>query len=90
MVFRRGIERGLNVDTPRGGQHWPSSGDGASLLWKKDQKKEKKKSTSDVINSIIASRRPLATLEVCWPWNVLSRIISRHHCIVRITTAKIP
>src|SRR5580698_7704602 len=61
---------------------------GDRLLWKKAQKKEKKKSTSDVINRIIPHRIPLATIEVWSPWKVLSRLMSRHHwmhVIVRIT-----
>ena len=26
------------------------------------------------------SRMPLSTLRVCFPWNVASRVTSRHHC----------
>ena len=44
-----------------GGQIDPSSGVGASLLWKKAQKNEKKKATSEVINRIIPRRRPVET-----------------------------
>jgi hypothetical protein len=46
---------------PIGGQQHPSSGVGASLLWKNAQKKAKKKHTSDKINNIIPHRSPLAT-----------------------------
>jgi hypothetical protein len=46
---------------PTGGQQQPNSGVGANLLWKKAQKKAKKKHTSDKINSIIPQRSPVAT-----------------------------
>lgn len=62
-----------------GGQFIPSSIEGDSLLWKKLQKKEIKKNTSDTINKIIPQRNPIVTLKVCSPWNVPSREISRHH-----------
>ncbi len=72
---------------PTGGQQHPSSGVGASLLWKKAQKKAKKKQTSDKINKIIPHRRPLATYEVWAPINVASRTTSRHHWnIVNVIT----
>ena len=51
-----------------GGHIHPSSGVGARLLWKKDQKKAKKNSTSEAINRIIPQRSPLATLDVWNPW----------------------
>jgi hypothetical protein len=35
-----------------------------NLEWKKAQKKDKKKNTSDVINSIIPHRNPLTTIFV--------------------------
>lgn len=44
-----------------GGQQHPSSGVGASLLWKNAQKNAKKKHTSDRINRIIPQRRPFVT-----------------------------
>jgi hypothetical protein len=47
-----------------GGHCSPNSMVGESLLWKKAQKKEKKKSTSDVINRIMPHRIPLVTIEV--------------------------
>ena len=62
-----------------GGQIEPSSGVGAKLLWKKAQKKEKKKATSEVINRIIPRRSPDETGDVWCPIKVLSRITSRHH-----------
>ena len=78
-VFKRGTENGLIGVIPTGGQVHPSSGVGANLLWKKDQKNAKKNNTSDAINKIIPHRIPLATLDVWCPWNVASRTTSRHH-----------
>ena len=52
-VFRSGTRNGFNGVIPVGGHVTPISTDGASLLWKKAQKKAKKKQTSDVINKII-------------------------------------
>jgi hypothetical protein len=60
-VFKRGTLKGLIGVIPTGGQQQPSSGVGARLLWKKAQKKAKKKHTSDKMNRIIPHRRPLAT-----------------------------
>jgi len=45
---------------------------------KKDQKKPKKKQTSDVINNIILIRIDFVVPILCWP-EFLSRVISRHH-----------
>lgn len=42
----------------------PVSIEGVKLLWKKAQKKEKKKSTSEIINRTIPMRKPLVTLIV--------------------------
>ena len=41
-VFRRGTWNGLNGTIPVGGQQFPISTVGESLLWKKAQKKRKK------------------------------------------------
>lgn len=60
-MFNSGTLKGLIGVIPIGGQQHPSSGVGASLLWKNAQKKAKKKHTSDRIKSIIPHRRPLAT-----------------------------
>lgn len=60
-VLSSGTLNGLIGVMPMGGQQHPSSGVGASLLWKKAQKNAKKKHTSDRINRIIPHRRPLAT-----------------------------
>jgi len=38
-----------------------------------------KKRTSEVIKRIIPHRSPRATAEVCKPWKVPSRVMSRHH-----------
>lgn len=67
-VFNKGIWKGLKGLIPKGGQRAPSSIAGARLLWKKAQKKERKKSTSEVINKIIPQRRPFPTKLVCNPW----------------------
>ena len=64
MVFNRGTWIGLNGEIPWGGHIIPSSMVGASLEWKKAQKKEKKNNTSEVINRIMPHRIPLATFSV--------------------------
>lgn len=78
-VFSRGTSRGLRGVIPVGGHWLPSSGVGARLEWKKAQKNPRKKNASDVMKRIIPYRRPFWTVGVWWPWNVLSRTISRHH-----------
>jgi hypothetical protein len=67
-VFKRGIWKGLKGLIPAGGHALPISTAGARLLWKKAQKKETKKRTSEVINKIIPQRRPTPTMFVCKPW----------------------
>jgi hypothetical protein len=62
-----------------GGHIIPISILGDKLLWKKAQKKEIKKNTSEIINKIIPQRRPFETKIVCLPCIVPSRQISRHH-----------
>lgn len=64
---------------PAGGQNAPISGAGESLLWKNAQKKDTKKSTSEVMKRIIPHRSPYVTGEVWWPCMVPSRAMSRHH-----------
>ena len=66
-VFSRGIAMGFSGLIPSGGQLAPTSIVGASLLWKNAQKKEKKKSTSEDMNSIIPCFNPVCTLCVCRP-----------------------
>lgn len=78
-VLSSGTSRGLSGVIPVGGHWLPSSGVGAKLEWKKAQKKPRKKNTSDVMKRIIPYRKPFWTVSVWWPWNVLSRMISRHH-----------
>ena len=88
-MFNSGTKNGLRGVIPVGGQATPISIVGARLLWKKAQKKAKKKHTSEVINRIIPYRSPLITISVWCPWNVASRITSRHHFIeVRVVTIK--
>ena len=78
-VFSKGTEKALIGVSPVGGQAQPSSGVGASDLWKKAQKKARKNMISDVINRIIPHRRPVVTCWVWNPWKVPSRTTSRHH-----------
>jgi hypothetical protein len=60
-VLSNGTLNGFKGLIPVGGQQQPSSGVGASLLWKNAQKNAKKNRTSDVINRIIPHRSPLVT-----------------------------
>ena len=66
-VFNKGICKGLNERIPVGGQREPISIVGDKLLWKKAQKNERKKNTSEIINKIIPHRKPLVTNFVCNP-----------------------
>jgi hypothetical protein len=50
-----------------GGHATPISTEGANLLWKKAQKKAKKKQTSEVMNRIMPYRSPFSTIAVCLP-----------------------
>lgn len=89
-VLSRGIWNGLNTSIETGGQVPPVSIEGANLLWKKAQKKEKKKKISDTIKSTIPMRRPVVTLRVCSPWSVASRATSRHHWALTKSTPSSP
>jgi len=89
-VFRSGTRNGFIGLIPVGGQHTPSSIVGASLLWKKAQKKAKKKHISEVMNNIMPYRSPLLTIRVWYPWNVASRTTSRHHFIIVSSSSKVP
>lgn len=60
-VFNKGIWKGLKLWIFIGGQRFPSSIEGDKLLWKKAQKKEIKKNTSEIINKIIPQRNPIVT-----------------------------
>jgi hypothetical protein len=61
-VFKSGTWKGLKGANPEGGQTLPKSTVGERLLWKKAQKKDKKKKTSDTINRIIPHRSPSSTI----------------------------
>ena len=69
---------------PYGGHIEPTSILGDKLLWKNAQKNLKKKKISETINKIIPQRNPNSTIDVCKPWVVLSRQMSRHHWIITI------
>lgn len=68
----------------------PISTVGDRLLWKKAQKKEIKKNTSEVINKIIPHRMPFETDNEWSPCIVLSRVMSRHHWCIVNRVIKIP
>lgn len=68
----------------------PNSILGANLEWKKAQKKDTKKNTSEVMNKIIPQRIPIDTFIEWLPWYVLSRTISRHHWIIIIINVIVP
>jgi len=55
---------------------------GDSLLWKNAQNIDTNNIISDMMNRIIPIFILLVTLMVCIPWNVASRMVSRHHWII--------
>ena len=63
-MFSSGTLHGDKGLIPVGGQFLPSSIVGANLLWKKAQKKAKKKQISEIINRIIPIHNPLAVFLV--------------------------
>ena len=63
-MLSKGTKNGFKGVIPVGGHFTPISIEGASLLWKKAQKKAKKKQTSEVINSSIPYRSPFSTIAV--------------------------
>ena len=75
---------------PVGGHADPTSMFGLRDAWKNAQKKARKKNTSDEIKSTIPNRMPLSTFRVCFPWNVASRVTSRHHWIMVARISTIP
>ena len=79
IVLSKGILMGLKGWIERGGHLCPNSIVGEMLLWKKAQKKEAKKNTSDVIKRIIPVLSPFITKSEWFPWAVASRWMSRHH-----------
>lgn len=78
IVFKSGILKGLNGVMFVGGQDSPNWIVGDNLEWKYLQKNEIKKNTSEVIKRIIPHFNPCITFFVWRPWNVLSRVTSRH------------
>lgn len=70
---------GLNALIPLHGQFWPIKISGEREEWKKAQKNDKKKNTSEVIKSSIPTLSPVKTSFVCVPSKVDSRTMSRHH-----------
>jgi len=90
IVFRSGTWNGLNGWAPKGGHISPISIEGARLLLKKAQKKEKKNKISDVIKRIIPQRMPFLTIDVWSPWWVDSRPTSRHHWMHVIESKNTP
>lgn len=92
VVFKRGISKGLKGEIFLGGHIEPISMFGDSLLWKKAQKKDRKKKISEIIKRIIPNFRPHTTYEVWFPCKEASREISRHHwnrVKIRMIKAKI-
>ena len=67
------------MSIPGGGHIPPISTVGDNLLWKKAQKKERKKKTSETINKIIPHRKPSSTTAEWSPWAAPSLATSRHH-----------
>lgn len=57
-MFNNGTSNAFNGFIPTGGHILPTSTVGTNALWKKAQKNEKKKHTSDNINKIIPSFNP--------------------------------
>lgn len=66
-VFRSGISIGLKGRMAVGGQDKPKVIVGASLMWKKAQKNEKKNIISEVMNKAIPIFKPRVTRLVWWP-----------------------
>ena len=58
-VFNIGTLKGSRAWTSTGGQMWPRSWVGAREEWKKAQKNEKKKHTSETMNRIIPICKPV-------------------------------
>jgi hypothetical protein len=79
IVFSRGMFIGLNGKMDAGGHVCPISMFGEILLWKNAQKKEKKNSTSDVMNRIIPICRPLVTIARWLPCAAVSDETLVHH-----------
>lgn len=87
-VFNSGTPNGLNTFTPCGGQTLPISQEGDKLLWKKAQKKDKKKKTSEQINKIIPHRKPSSTSNEWTPNLHPSLTTSFHHWALILSNNK--
>jgi len=79
IEFNNGMLYGLNCSIDNGGQFIPISILGVIDLWKYVQKNATKNNNSEMINRIILIFVNFVTVNVWNPWNVLSRITSRHH-----------
>ena len=87
IVFMRGTLIGSNGSIVFGGHMNPSSTVGAILLWKKAQKNEIKKNTSDVMNKAIPIFNPSVIFSMCSPIREASRKISFHQLIEEIISS---
>jgi len=63
-VLRRGTSKAFIVEIPTGGQRLPTSTVGTKEEWKKAQKKEIKKKTSEIMNHNIPIFKPFWTIRV--------------------------
>lgn len=63
-VFNSGTSNGFKAFIPTGGHIAPISTVGPNDEWKKAQKNEKKKQTSDMIKNNIPNLKPLCTTNV--------------------------
>ena len=79
IEFNSGILYGLNCSIDNGGQFIPISILGVIDLWKYVQKNATKNNNSEMMNRIILIFVSFVTVSEWNPWNVLSRITSRHH-----------
>lgn len=77
-MFNKGTPHGEKGIIPKGGHCPPNSTLGANLAWKKAQKKDRKKNTSEIMNNTIPDWSPSITIFVWSPWKDPSRETSRH------------
>lgn len=83
-VFSNGTAYGSNSTIPTGGHCTPNSIVGDKLLWKNAQKNDTNSITSEAINKSIPIFILRWTINVWYPCQVASRIISRHHWYIII------
>lgn len=85
-VLSNGILTGLKGIILCGGHAWPKSILGEILLWKKAQKKDVKKNTSEIINNSMPACNPTVTCFLWFPCLVDSEKTSRHqlNAVMRI------